>query len=107
MILLYQDPKGEKVGTTTFTGISSTATKVNLELESKVASLEKLITELKNENEALKVSDPYLIAMTLLCYYYINLFRQTIPRLRMTHQIKINFVQKSHANFHAYVLCRF
>ena len=77
MILLYQDPKGEQVGTTTFrvtttttqTGSGTVRTKVNLELESKVASLEKLITELKNENEALKVSDPYLIAVILLCYY--------------------------------------
>ena len=64
MILLYQDPKGEQVGTTlamttstTQTGSGTVRTKVNLELESKVASLEKLITELRNENEALKVSD--------------------------------------------------
>ena len=65
MILLYKDPKGAQVGTTlqittdaTQTGSGGTEmTKVNLELESKVASLEKLITELRNENETLKVSD--------------------------------------------------
>ena len=64
MILLYQDPKGEQVcttltvtTTTTQTGSGTVRTKVNLELESKVASLEKLITELRNENESLKVSD--------------------------------------------------
>ena len=67
MILLYQDPKGELVGTTlrmttnanvTQTGSGPTVReKVNpSELESKVASLEKLVTELRNENEALKVS---------------------------------------------------
>ena len=62
MVLLYQDPKGEQVGTTlgmttntTQTGVGTATTKVNLELESKVASLEKLITELRNENEALKM----------------------------------------------------
>ena len=65
MILLYKDPTGAQVGATlqitsdaTQTGSGSTErTKVNLELESKVASLEKLITELRNENETLKVSD--------------------------------------------------
>ena len=93
MILLYQDPKGEKLGTTTFTGISTTTTKVNLELESKVASLEKLITELKNENEALKVSDPCLITVILLCYYYN--FRQTILRLRMKVKICKKCIQTS------------
>ena len=67
MVLLYQDPKGEQVGTTLRMATSTTptgagtvtvtvsGTKVNLELESKVASLEKLITELRNENEALKM----------------------------------------------------
>ena len=64
MVLLYQDPKGEQVGTTLRMATSTTpigagtvtvsGTKVNLELESKVASLEKLITELRNENETLK-----------------------------------------------------
>ena len=66
MILLYQDPKGKQVGTTlqmttsaaqSQSGSGTIRTKVNLELESKVASLEKLITELRNENETLKVSD--------------------------------------------------
>ena len=65
MVLLYQDPKGERVGTSTF-GIPTTTTQTGsgtvksnniMELENKVTSLEKLIAELKNENEALKVSD--------------------------------------------------
>ena len=62
MVLLYQDPKGKQEGTslrtatnTTQTGVGTATTKVNLEMESKVASLEKLITELRNENEALKM----------------------------------------------------
>ena len=66
MVLLYQDPKGKQVGTTlrmatntTQTGVGTAMTKVNLELESKVASLEKLITELRNENEALKMVSGY------------------------------------------------
>ena len=63
MVLLYQDSEGEQVGITlgmatnmtpTRAGTTVAGTKVNLELESKVASLEKLITELRNENEALK-----------------------------------------------------
>ena len=65
MILLYKDPTGAQVGATlqitsdaTQTGSGGTErTKVNLELESKVASLEKLITELRNENETLKASE--------------------------------------------------
>ena len=63
MVLLYQDSEGEQVGITlgmatnmtpTRAGTTVAGTKVNLELESKVASLEKLITELRNENETLK-----------------------------------------------------
>ena len=64
MILLYQDPKGEQVGTTlqrtanaTQSRSGTVSTKINLELESKVASLEKLVSELRNENETLKVSN--------------------------------------------------
>jgi hypothetical protein len=80
MVLLYQDPKGETVGTTlrmtantTQTGSDTARTKVNLELESKVASLEKLITELRNENEILKVSDFHYCGalLALLKYIYI------------------------------------
>ena len=66
MVLLYQDPKGKQVSTTlrmttntTQTGVGTATTKVNLELESKVASLEKLITELRNENEVLKMVSGY------------------------------------------------
>ena len=79
MVLLYQDPKGEQVGTTTLRMATSTTptgagtvtvtvsgTKVNLELESKVASLEKLITELRNENEALKTVSGYSGALLAL-----------------------------------------
>jgi hypothetical protein len=62
MVLLYQDPKGKTVGTTLRTrantaqiGSDTARIKVILELESKVASLEKLTTELRNENEILKV----------------------------------------------------
>ena len=50
MIMLYQDPKGEQVGTTittVTTQIGSGTVRIQ-ELESKVASLEKLITELRN-----------------------------------------------------------
>ena len=63
MILLYKDPKGAQVGTTLQITTDATQTvsggteRTNLELESKVASLEKLISELRNENETLKVSD--------------------------------------------------
>lgn len=65
MILLYQDPKGERVGTCTSTkGITTVttqaghgdATTINTALANKVAALEKTITELRNENETLKVS---------------------------------------------------
>ena len=82
MILLYQDPKGELVGTTlrmtTNANVAQTGSgptvrsKVNpSELESKVASLEKLVTELRNENEALKVSTcmtPIAVYMHMLHY---------------------------------------
>ena len=72
MVLLYQDPKGKQVGTslriatntsTTETGIGAATTKVNLELESKVASLEKLITELRNENETLKMVSGTIVVL--------------------------------------------
>ena len=61
MVFLYQDPNGERVGTTTV-GISTVVTQngpgtlSTAEWGSKVASLEKLIVELKSENETLKVS---------------------------------------------------
>lgn len=38
------------------TATTQMATKSNMEWESKLASLEKIIAELKNENETLKVS---------------------------------------------------
>ena len=63
MVLLYQDPKREQVGTSTL-GIPSATNhngsdivKTNMELKNKLASMEKLITELKNENRAIKVSN--------------------------------------------------
>ena len=67
MILLYQDPKGERIGTctstkgittitTTQTGHGDAAPTITA-LANKVAALEKTIAELRNENEALKVSN--------------------------------------------------
>lgn len=75
MILLYQDPKGDRIGTCTATmGITTVTTQtgnaapMNTALANKVAALEKIITELRNENETLKVSNMLLI-VTLLFYF--------------------------------------
>ena len=67
MVFLYQDPKGDRVGTST-AGITTVITQTgpgtanNVEWENKIASLEKMIVELKTENETLKVSNSYTIA---------------------------------------------
>lgn len=77
MVLLYRDPQGEKIDTSTMkitTSTTQTGTKSNTEWEMKLASLEKTIANLRNENEALKVS--YILfahacICRLLCTGYI------------------------------------